>query len=40
LDEACIDVTARHGVLRIAPYLHVGLEDVRRVADVLARALS
>ena len=40
LDAARIDITARHGVLRIAPYLHVALDDMRRVADVLARAMS
>ena len=40
LDAANIDVTARHGVLRIAPHLHVGLDDMRHVADVLARAMG
>jgi len=39
LEAAHIDITARHGVLRIAPHLHVDLDDMRRVADVLARAL-
>ena len=38
LEAARIDITARHGVLRIAPHLHVGIEDLERVADVLARA--
>jgi selenocysteine lyase/cysteine desulfurase len=38
LQDARIDITARHGVLRIAPHLHVSVDDMRRVADVLARA--
>jgi hypothetical protein len=39
LDAAGIDITARHGVLRIAPHLHVEVEAMRHVANVLARAL-
>jgi selenocysteine lyase/cysteine desulfurase len=39
LEDARIDITARHGVLRIAPHLHVDLDDMQRVADVLAHAL-
>jgi selenocysteine lyase/cysteine desulfurase len=39
LDAAGIDITARHGVLRIAPHLHVDVEAMRHVANVLARAL-
>ena len=39
LEAAHIDITSRHGVLRVAPHLHVDLDDMRRVADVLARAL-
>lgn len=38
LQDAGIDVTARHGVLRIAPHLHMAVDDMQRVADVLARA--
>lgn len=36
LQEARIACTARHGVLRIAPHLHVGDEDI----DVVARVLQ
>lgn len=39
LGQADIDCTARHGVLRIAPHLHVGVGHMRRVAQVLAGAL-
>jgi len=28
-------VTARHGVVRIAPHLQVGVEDMRRVAATI-----
>lgn len=38
LEEARIDLTARHGVLRIAPHLHASLADMDHVADVLAHA--
>lgn len=38
LGDARIDVTARQGVLRIAPHLHVDVDAMRRVADVLAGA--
>jgi aspartate aminotransferase-like enzyme len=38
LREADIVCTARHGVLRIAPHLHVDPSDMQRVAVVLARA--
>ena len=40
LEEARIDITARHGVLRIAPHVHVDVADMARVADVLRRALA
>lgn len=40
LEEARVDITARHGVLRIAPHLHIDVGAMQRVADVLARALS
>jgi hypothetical protein len=39
LEDARIDITARHGVLRIAPHLHVDVDDMQRVAEVLATAL-
>jgi selenocysteine lyase/cysteine desulfurase len=35
LTEAGIVCTARHGALRIAPHLHVGLADIERVVAVL-----
>ncbi len=38
LREANIVCTTRHGVLRIAPHLHVDPSDMQRVARVLARA--
>lgn len=38
LAAAGILCTARHGVLRIAPHLHVGHGDIGRVADVLGQS--
>lgn len=40
LSAAGIVVTARHGLLRIAPHLHVSLEDLRRVATIIAAAAA
>ncbi len=40
LREANIACTARYGVLRIAPHLHVAPTDMQRVVGVLARAAS
>lgn len=38
LAAAGIACTARHGVLRLAPHLHLGLEDMDAVADAIACA--
>lgn len=35
LSAAGVVVTSRHGVLRFAPHLHVGTEDMRRVAAII-----
>lgn len=35
LAAAGIVVTVRHGILRIAPHLHVGVDDMRRVAAII-----
>lgn len=40
LRDANIICTARHGVLRIAPHLHVGPADMQRLAELLVRAVS
>ena len=36
LSAAGVVVTSRHGVLRFAPHLHVGVDDMRRVAAIIA----
>ncbi len=38
LSTAGVVVTARHGLLRIAPHLHVEVDDLRRVATIIADA--
>ncbi|WP_345294020.1 aminotransferase class V-fold PLP-dependent enzyme [Luteimonas vadosa] len=38
LEEAGVIVTVRHGLVRIAPHLHVEARDMVRVADLMARA--
>lgn len=38
LTAAGVVVTARHGLLRIAPHLHVGVDDMRRVAAIAGDA--
>lgn len=40
LSAAGVVVTARHGVVRIAPHLHVSLEDMRRAAALIADAAA
>ena len=39
LDAAGIVCTRRHGLLRIAPHLHVDEADMTRVADTIAAAM-
>ena len=38
LTAAGVVVTARHGMLRIAPHLHVGVDDMRRAAAIVGDA--
>jgi selenocysteine lyase/cysteine desulfurase len=38
LRRECIVCTRRYGLLRIAPHLHVGVEDMARVAAIVAAA--